>query len=350
MQVSKLMIKRSFFFLLFTFLFLTSLFGQIEVKMENLLEKNVMNWSTVIEFTLEAANLNNFSNLDDAVLYVQEKNWLPKSIQFDQPAKLNGIALLIMRAFDLKGGIFYTLTKSPHYAYRELVFLNIIQGRTDPHMLISGQDFLLIVSRVLSIVDDNSKNTEIEIWLEDKTKIIGKSESNSRNKNGNIFENEINPQRQSRERNQSRESIQSNETTVPQLGEPSLFQFALNQLPAIPIAGNNLKFEFGGDNWIAKVDGQNFMAGNCIIKETDNGYILTLTTTNVWTGAIEKVIDLLQRIGVPLGPAAGPLRATARIAGRFAKWIPLRGSNINLEALPTMWWKEKDLNSLDETK
>jgi len=139
-------------------------------------------------------------------------------------------------------------------------------------------------------------------------------------------ENQNNPQGQSRESKQSRETVSD-----PQLGEPNLLQLALNRLPAVPIAGNSLKFEFGGENWIAKVDGQNFMAGSCILEETDNGYILTLTATNVWTGAVEKVIDLLQKIGVPLGPATGPLKTAAKFAGRIAKWIPLRGSDIILE-------------------
>jgi hypothetical protein len=102
----------------------------------------------------------------------------------------------------------------------------------------------------------------------------------------------------------------------------------LNLLPAIPIAGKNLKFELGGDVWIAKVNGGNFMAGDCLFENTDNGYFLTLRTTNVWTGAVEDVIDLLQTAGVPLGPAATPIRTAARLAARVAKWIPLKGAQL----------------------
>jgi outer membrane protein OmpA-like peptidoglycan-associated protein len=59
-----------------------------------------------------------------------------------------------MGAFDLKGGIFYSIAKNPHYAYRELVYKEVIQGRTDPGMLVSGEEFLFILSRVLSLVED----------------------------------------------------------------------------------------------------------------------------------------------------------------------------------------------------
>ncbi|MDR2575902.1 MAG: hypothetical protein LBC52_05605, partial [Treponema sp.] len=46
-----------------------------------------------------------------------------------------------------------------------------------------------------------------------------------------------------------------------QLGTPTPLQRILNELPAIPIAGRNLKFMFGGTTWIATVNGENVLAG-----------------------------------------------------------------------------------------
>ena len=138
-----------------------------------------------------------------------------------------------------------------------------------------------------------------------------------------------NTKNSSRQSGESRESRQ--QVSTPQLGEPNLLQMALNKLPAVPISGKNLKFEFGGDVWIAKVNGQNFLAGACKYEKNISGYILSLTTTNVWSGAAEEVIDLLQNLGVPLGPAAKPLRTGAKLAAKLAKWLPLKGSSIVLE-------------------
>jgi hypothetical protein len=114
-----------------------------------------------------------------------------------------------------------------------------------------------------------------------------------------------------------------------QLGAPTPLQQTMNAIPAIqiPLIGRSFKFEFGGNNWVAKVDGENFFAG--IIEE--NGNILTLKTTHVWTGAIEDVINILERAGIPLGPAATPLRTAARLASRVAIWTPFRGSSIILD-------------------
>jgi hypothetical protein len=122
-------------------------------------------------------------------------------------------------------------------------------------------------------------------------------------------------------------------TDAQKLGSPTPLQQIINAMPAIPIPliGKNMKFQFGGDKWIAKINEENFLAGDCIFEENGNGYILTLNTTNVWTGAVEEVIDLLEKAGVPLGPAAGPLRTAARLAASVAKWIPFKGSAIILE-------------------
>ena len=140
-----------------------------------------------------------------------------------------------------------------------------------------------------------------------------------------------------------------------QLGTPTSLQQLFNSIPAIPIIGKSVKFEFGGDIWIAKVNGENFLAGNCIFEETGNGHILKLNITNVWSGAVGEVIDLLERTGVPLCPAAGPLRTAARLAARIAKWIPLNGSTIVLDyngsriSYVNMEKQERDRQSRERT-
>jgi hypothetical protein len=69
----------------------------------------------------------------------------------------------------------------------------------------------------------------------------------------------------------------------PKLGSPTPLQQALNALPEVTVAGKNLKFEFGGDAWIAKVDGKNFMAGTFTSEDTANGSILTLKQTHIYS-------------------------------------------------------------------
>jgi len=69
---------------------------------------------------------------------------------------------------------------------------------------------------------------------------------------------------------------------TPQLGEQTLLQQLLNRLPAIPIAGNNLKFQFGGDTWTASLNGKNFLAGSLTMHNVGESSILILKQTHTF--------------------------------------------------------------------
>jgi hypothetical protein len=69
----------------------------------------------------------------------------------------------------------------------------------------------------------------------------------------------------------------------PKLGSPTPLQQLLNALPEVTVAGKNLKFEFGGDTWIAQVDKKNFLAGTLIFEDTADGSTLTLKQTHVYS-------------------------------------------------------------------
>ena len=69
----------------------------------------------------------------------------------------------------------------------------------------------------------------------------------------------------------------------PKLGTATPLQQALNKLPEITIAGKDLKFEFGGDTWIARVDGKDFSAGNYKSEDNEEGSTLTLKQTHLYS-------------------------------------------------------------------
>jgi hypothetical protein len=69
----------------------------------------------------------------------------------------------------------------------------------------------------------------------------------------------------------------------PQLGQPTLFQQTLNMLPAVPIPGvGSLNFQFGGKVWMAKLNGQNLLAGTIEEYETNEGSVLVLKQTHTY--------------------------------------------------------------------
>ena len=123
-------------------------------EIEMLLDSSAITWAQAARFILEASDTSVISDPQEAFNYAAQRNWLPKKASIEQDARLDGIALLLMNSFDLKGGIWYSLTKSAHSAYRELVYHGVIMGRVDPTMAVNGDNFLYIVNRVLSLRDE----------------------------------------------------------------------------------------------------------------------------------------------------------------------------------------------------
>jgi formylglycine-generating enzyme required for sulfatase activity len=100
-----------------------------------------------------------------------------------------------------------------------------------------------------------------------------------------------------------------------QLGTPTPLQIILNTLPTIRIAGNKLKFQFGGDNWVATLNGENFLTGTIELEDTNGGSILNLKQTHMWPGAAGKAVGKLAS-KIPGGSAVGgALDVAGNIAG-----------------------------------
>jgi len=148
--------KNQFFLISLLLAFCTGLSAQSAAEeIENLLASRAVTYAQASRIVLEASDKMVTYDLQEAFKYASEKNWLPDKVSAAQNARLDDISLLILNAFDIKGGIFYSITNKSHYAYRELVYLNHIQGRTDPAMNVSGELLLFIISSVLSGRDES---------------------------------------------------------------------------------------------------------------------------------------------------------------------------------------------------
>jgi hypothetical protein len=86
---------------------------------------------------------------------LENLNWAPKGAAIDKPVRLDEYALLLVRAFGLKGGIMQTIAPSPRYAYRELTYLQVIQGRSDPGMSVSGTAAIQMLGRIFDVLGLN---------------------------------------------------------------------------------------------------------------------------------------------------------------------------------------------------
>ena len=92
-----------------------------------------------------------------------------------------------------------------------------------------------------------------------------------------------------------------------------------------------MKFQFGGDTWIATVNGENFSTGTIGLEDTNDGSILTLKQTHIWPGAVGRTAGRVAN-RIPGGAAVGGVLDTAgRIAGAAVGAVEASGPDIVLE-------------------
>ncbi|MDR1839982.1 MAG: OmpA family protein [Treponema sp.] len=133
------------------YIFYTDVFAQsTAVEIETLLATDAVTYAQASRFVLEASNTLVTFDQNEALRYALGRNWLPGRASSNQRARLDDVSLLVLNSFGIKGGLFYLITKKSHYAYRELVYRNYIQGRTYPSMDVSGELLLFIIGRILT--------------------------------------------------------------------------------------------------------------------------------------------------------------------------------------------------------
>jgi hypothetical protein len=125
--------------------------AQTAEELDRILNTQVITSSQAAYFVLAAADI--LPNDTNALAFAKDNRWLSAGKEAESPIRLGEVAYLIMRSFNLKGGILYTLFPGPRYACRELVALQFIQGKTDPGARISGTEFLQLLGRVLTYTE-----------------------------------------------------------------------------------------------------------------------------------------------------------------------------------------------------
>jgi len=147
--------------LLITIPCLTS--AQTAERIEKLLKQDKVSYRDAALLVLEATGhleSEKQTSADDAFNFAVERGWLPKNMEAQNAISLERLSFLIMQSFGLKGGLLYSLAKNPHYAYRELVYKDIIQGKAYPKMFVSGDKFLVMISRILAPEETDGKEGE----------------------------------------------------------------------------------------------------------------------------------------------------------------------------------------------
>ncbi len=147
------MMKKSF-----TALVIASLVAILPVAAQSaseislILEKKATN---TLDFSYLVASSAGFQgNPFQAYAWCDRFNTFPLDGTMNDPATPKAISHFLMANYQLQGGIMWTLTGSPRYAYKELKSRGFWPRGTDPDTALSGRDLIKTVRQFLSDYPD----------------------------------------------------------------------------------------------------------------------------------------------------------------------------------------------------
>ena len=98
---------------------------------------------------LGAGRLKDGDSVERALAVLGEQGWSVPGKAAADPLTLGEFALLVMRSYEIPGGLMYRVAPGPRYATRELAYLQVIQGKARPGSPVSGERAARILGRVL---------------------------------------------------------------------------------------------------------------------------------------------------------------------------------------------------------
>ncbi len=131
--------------------------AQSNQLLDQLLDQPAASFADVVYMTLSAAKLvAETATPQQAVEALQQQNWKVRILPADAPILLGDYSFLLMKAFKLSGGLFYSLAPGPRYAVRELGYLKIIPTDARPNRTLSGEEAVRILGNVMARKEGSS--------------------------------------------------------------------------------------------------------------------------------------------------------------------------------------------------
>ena len=145
--------------LLSGFLFLPAfqLYSQSNEVIDALLEQKEASIGSAAYIVLSAAGLlSDDTGIEDAFLALKEQKWIKIKEEKtpNSPVKLGEFSFILMKAFDIKGGILYSIFPGTRYAAKELACLGFIDGDKSPYRYVSGEEVLQMLGSILDLKEE----------------------------------------------------------------------------------------------------------------------------------------------------------------------------------------------------
>jgi len=124
--------------------------AQSNTVIDQLLNEDKADWGKTSYMVLSAAEIiSENAEIPEALTKLEKQQWKLPAKKSENSITLGEYSYMLMKAFDIPGGIMYKILPGPRYAARELDYLNFIDNNKSPYRTLSGEEVLRIMGRVM---------------------------------------------------------------------------------------------------------------------------------------------------------------------------------------------------------
>ena len=127
--------------------------GQSNEALDLLLEEQKATLGNTAYLIMVAADIapENWT-VEQSVNELASRGWGFEDSQAEELVNLGSLAFIIMKSFEMKGGIMYAIFPGPRYAAKEFAYRRLVPGNTSPYRILSGLDVVNILGRALDFL------------------------------------------------------------------------------------------------------------------------------------------------------------------------------------------------------
>jgi len=136
--------------------------AQSAAAMDTILEQEELSFGAASYLLLaERGEIDDTADFGEAARKMADL--LPEFSDGDAEATLTlgEYSFLLMKVYDLGGGLMYSLLPGPRYAVREMAFLKVVQGSTYPKSVLTGERAVRILQRYLTVSREGNPGGEV---------------------------------------------------------------------------------------------------------------------------------------------------------------------------------------------
>lgn len=126
-------------------------FAQSNALIDEVLGQKKVGYSYAAYLVLSASGvIKDTATPDQAMEALKQQGWGIKVPEEPTDISLGQYAYLLMKAFDIPGGLMYRLIPGPRYAAREIAYLGFVTENPSPYRSLSGQEAMEILNNLMA--------------------------------------------------------------------------------------------------------------------------------------------------------------------------------------------------------